>query len=235
MTPLDYNRRSYIPTIILKKFNSYNEDFYGIFQRQEKCDLKIHSKEGSYFVHSSMLKIRIGEDKLNKVAEVLGNRTDEEVKAFIEFIYSGNVNKKISSSVIEEICKEIGINWEEKAYKKGLLRDLKKAYDNRSSADFSIICAETRINVHSVVLLARSGLFREMFLSVNDSSNEVHDYSEKSKEAMEFFINFLYTDKLDPLMTLEKVEEIEDAVEFYRLNPDSSFDDQIEGLKTKFK
>ncbi|KAJ5075397.1 speckle-type poz protein [Anaeramoeba ignava] len=61
--------------------------------------------------------------------------------------------------------------------------------------DFIIISEEKEIKVHKLILFTRSELFKGMFLSVSDTSNQVHDYSRKSNESIQQLIYFLYHDK----------------------------------------
>ncbi|KAJ3435609.1 regulator of chromosome condensation [Anaeramoeba flamelloides] len=89
------------------------------------------------------------------------------------------------------------------------------------------------IYVHKLILLARSGLFREMFLSIQDSSNQVKDYTGKSIEAIELLIQFLYTNQID-LSKLKKNKklhlELENAQDYYQLSPNSLFGDYIKQI-----
>ncbi|KAJ5068432.1 hypothetical protein M0811_12290 [Anaeramoeba ignava] len=59
-------------------------------------------------------------------------------------------------------------------------------------------------------------------LNVNDTSNQVHDYSGKSFETIQELIYFLYHDKIDETkLTKEIFEEFTDVKDFYQLNPKS--------------
>ncbi|KAJ5080573.1 kelch-like protein 24 isoform x1 [Anaeramoeba ignava] len=62
-------------------------------------------------------------------------------------------------------------------------------------------------------------------LNTSDSTNQVHDYSEKSFETINQLIYFLYNDKIDETkITKENISEYIDISEYYQLNQNSIFD-----------
>ncbi|KAJ5067021.1 ankyrin repeat ph and sec7 domain containing protein secg-related [Anaeramoeba ignava] len=128
---------------------------------------------------------------------------------------------------LKEFFKEIGIesNWIEiKKGRKGILEDLHKLYQENETKDFTIIISEEKeIKVHKLILILRSELYKGMFLSVNDSSNQVHDYSKKSNETIQQLIHFLYHDKFDKEKEIKK-EEFYDLKDYYQLNQNSIID-----------
>ncbi|KAJ5080529.1 ankyrin repeat ph and sec7 domain containing protein secg-related [Anaeramoeba ignava] len=133
---------------------------------------------------------------------------------------------------IEDFFKEIGLdsNWmKSKKGRKPLLKDLDQLYQNEETKDFTIICEENgkekEIKTHKLILMIRSELFKGMFLSVNDSSNKVHDYSGKPFETINQLIYFIYHDNFDGTkITKENIEEYEYLKGFYQLNENSIID-----------
>ncbi|KAJ6226394.1 btk-binding protein-related [Anaeramoeba flamelloides] len=93
------------------------------------------------------------------------------------------------------------------------------------------------IPVHKFVLLLKSGLFREMFQNITEESNNVKDYSEKALESIEIFIKYLYTNTLeltaddDPQIV---VEDLENTIEYYKLNEKSNLTTEIARIKKQF-
>ncbi|KAJ5073283.1 hypothetical protein M0811_08967 [Anaeramoeba ignava] len=83
----------------------------------------------------------------------------------------------------------------------------------------------------------RSELFQGMFLSVQDSSNQVHDYSGKSFETIHQLIYFLYHDEFDETkeITKEIIQEFEDLKDYYQLNQNSIIDLHLFHLINKFQ
>ncbi|KAJ5067489.1 speckle-type poz protein [Anaeramoeba ignava] len=139
--------------------------------------------------------------------------------------------EKEEMEINEEFFKEIGFdsNWiKSKSKRKGIIKDLSKLYEeNDSKKDFTIICEEEKeIKVHKLILFLRSELFKGMFqLNIQDKSNQVHDYSEKSFETLNQFIYFLYHDKIEEnKINLKIIEEFEDIKDYFQLNLNSIID-----------
>ncbi|KAJ6230234.1 btk-binding protein-related [Anaeramoeba flamelloides] len=90
------------------------------------------------------------------------------------------------------------------------------------------------IPVHKFILILKSGLFREMFNNVKEQSQHVTDYSRKTVESLEVFIQYLYIDQIvltaddDPQLVFE---ELADSKEYYKLNKFSNFDKELEKIK----
>ncbi|KAJ5077276.1 speckle-type poz protein [Anaeramoeba ignava] len=140
---------------------------------------------------------------------------------------------KTKEEEIENIFKEIGFdsNWiNSKKGRKGLLNDLKLLYKQEETKDFKIIYEENEnekeIKVHKLILIIRSELFKGMFLSVNDSSNQVHDYSGKSFETLNQLIYFFYHDEFNERKEINSkiIKEFEDVKDYFQLNQNSIID-----------
>ncbi|KAJ5074912.1 hypothetical protein M0811_07955 [Anaeramoeba ignava] len=152
---------------------------------------------------------------------------------------------KQKENKITEFLKEIGIesNWiKQKKGRKGIIKDLTKLYEEETTKDFTIIVSEKEIKVHKLILIIRSELFKGMFLSVQDSSNQVHDYSRKSFETIQQLIYFLYHDKFykerkgnnhqnNNQNYNNNIEEFKDLKDFYQLNQNSIIDLFLKKLK----
>ncbi|KAJ5077282.1 hypothetical protein M0811_00602 [Anaeramoeba ignava] len=79
-----------------------------------------------------------------------------------------------------------------------------------------------------------SELFRGMFLNVNDSSNQVHDYSGKSFETLNQLIYFFYHDEFDESkLNQEVIEELEDVKNYFQTNQNSKLNLILNRLKKK--
>ncbi|KAJ5067870.1 speckle-type poz protein [Anaeramoeba ignava] len=133
--------------------------------------------------------------------------------------------EEIEKGLAYDLFEQTGFdsNWiKEKEGIKGILKDLSKLYQQNETKDFTIICEEKEIKVHKLILQIRSELFKGMFLSVNDTSNQVHDYTGKSFQTIQELIYFLYHDKIDETkLTKENIEEFVDLKDFYELNQNS--------------
>ncbi|KAJ5074462.1 ankyrin repeat ph and sec7 domain containing protein secg-related [Anaeramoeba ignava] len=198
---------------VLGYFSSLFEDMEAFFERKELCDID----ENFGKAHSMILKSRLGEKysiSIN-ILKRMGNK--KETEDILKWIYTGKVlNKK----AIQNFCQEVGIDFQKKSFKKGLISDLRTSFQDEESKDFRILVKENVIKAHKVILCARSELFRGMFTFVEDESNSVNDYSEKSFESLNALVQFLYTDEL-PEISKEAKEELFDAVDFFQLSINS--------------
>ena len=87
------------------------------------------------------------------------------------------------------------------------------------TGDFIIIVNGEKLKCHKTILQARSGLFRNMFLNVQDESNEVKDYSGLSPKAMIKVLEFMYTGNMSNV-TEEIKKELEELnyLEYFQIN-----------------
>ncbi|KAJ5076640.1 ankyrin repeat-containing protein [Anaeramoeba ignava] len=169
-------------------------------------------------------------DQFYDQIDTLKNSPDSFYSEKKELKSKWNQKKKI----MQEFFKQIGfdLKWiESKKGIKGILKDLKKLYQQNDSKDFKIIIEENgkekEIKVHKLVLIIRSELFKGMFqLNIEDKSNQVHDYSKKSFQTLNQIIYFLYHDKFDKEIKInrEMKEELRDVKDYYQLNENSIID-----------
>ncbi|KAJ5066772.1 hypothetical protein M0811_03116 [Anaeramoeba ignava] len=194
---------------------------------------------------------------LQKFINICFQKPKEDVELILNFLYTGfidfnnfiqklnekkentisnnnnhNINfKQKKENKLIELFKEIGIDSkliEIKKGRKGIIKDLSKLYKNETTKDFKIIISnEKEIKVHKLILIIRSELYKGMFLNVKDSSNQVHDYSEKSNETIQQFIYFLYHDKFEKEtkeFSNEIQKEFSDLKDYFQLNQNSIID-----------
>ncbi|KAJ5079849.1 ankyrin repeat ph and sec7 domain containing protein secg-related [Anaeramoeba ignava] len=143
---------------------------------------------------------------------------------------------------ILEFFKEIGFdsNWIKlKRGRKGILKDFHQLFQQESTKDFKIIFSEKEkeieIKAHKLILIIRSELFKGMLmLNVQDSSNQVHDYSGKSLQTIQQLIYFLYHDKFEEnKINQQMIEEFQDLKDYYQLNENSIIDFLLMDLAKK--
>ncbi|KAJ6229949.1 regulator of chromosome condensation [Anaeramoeba flamelloides] len=223
--------------------NSLNDEFKHLFESMLFTDFQI----GKFKVHKIFVEKRAN-NKINIVKEKLENNcSEEQQKMFLEWVYgvNGNNNK------IQDIFEKFQIDYK----KKTLLSDLGELYKDEESKNFNILVRIDEdedeeqdqdedeeanfeeIPVHKFILLARSGLFREMFSNIKEESNKVKDYSEKTIESLEILVKFFYTDKIeltaddDPELI---VEDLKDAESYYQLHKNSTLNKQLSQIKRQF-
>ncbi|KAJ3446252.1 hypothetical protein M0812_08789 [Anaeramoeba flamelloides] len=216
------------------------KDFYNFYKDQQFTDYKIKN----LMVHRSLLEFRLN-TKIETIKQILNNYSNKEIDAFLVWVYSDKFS--LDHNLLYQICNKFNI---ESPRKKTLKHDLLALYKNEDSKDFSLLVKDFEDNedqndedvdeqvdednyeeipVHKFVLLARSGLFREMFQNLNEKEKDIQkikDYSQKSIESLEIFIQYLYTDKIeltaddDPELIFE---ELSDAAEYYQLSNPFNF------------
>ncbi|KAJ5068996.1 ankyrin repeat-containing protein [Anaeramoeba ignava] len=230
---------------LLQTFPSYQNDFLKLLKKQQFTDFRLQCKDGSINIHKLILETRLffEDEKLtnkeifDSFLKVSHENSIEIMNPFIEFLYTGKIYQKNYTKTMEDltkITKEIGIDSKkwiiQKRGKIGLVRDFKRIYNLDDQKDFSINSENQEIKVHKLILIARSRLFRGMFLTVNDPSNSVKDYSGKSAQTIQQFIHFLYFDCFDS----EKIFDISlfsELKDFYQLRKNSSIDFLLENKK----
>ncbi|KAJ6243491.1 small rab-related gtpase [Anaeramoeba flamelloides] len=212
-----------------------NKGFMDIFESKLLADGKIKDIP----VHKFLLEKRI-ERGFEDIKLILEKETLENIENFLVWVYGGKYRRfKIQ---VAEICKKFGIdNVEERE----LQYTLDNLYKDEESKDYSIIAVnkeegeeeeeeeEEEIPVHKFVLLARSGLFRELFKNIDEKSKRVKDYSGKAIESLEVLIKYFYTGVIeltadhDPELIKE---DLKDASEYYQLSKNSKFDELLQEI-----
>ncbi|KAJ3447295.1 btk-binding protein-related [Anaeramoeba flamelloides] len=237
---------------IYPKYNTVlKQDFKNLYKSKKYSDSKIGSNEREIPVHKGFVESRIGE-KMEEIKKKLINFSNEEINTFLKWVYYGNRENLKSVKPIFDL-----FHLKFPPHIKDFENDLLKLYKDEDSKDFSILVDMNNedndedededeenededfeeIPVHRIVLIARSGLFREMFDNIQENSNKVKDFSGKTIESLEILIHYLYTDKIeltaddDPQLV---VEELEDAIEYYQLNKNCSLKDELQKIKRQF-
>ncbi|KAJ6233214.1 btk-binding protein-related [Anaeramoeba flamelloides] len=221
-----------------------NEDFKQFYKAKEFTDIEING----FKAHKTILECRLN-SKITKIVNILEKESKENISGILNWCYKSEVTITKREEIMK-ILQNFGIT---DLSKKTIINDLKLLYKDEDSKNFSILVAidddedgeyiddeeeeYEEIPVHKSILLARSGLFREMFRNTNQESNSVKDFSKKTIESIEILIKYLYTNKIeltaddDPELI---VEELSDAVEYYQLNESGNFSLQLEQIKRIF-
>ncbi|KAJ6248444.1 ada2a-containing complex component 3 [Anaeramoeba flamelloides] len=214
-TPLDFCTKE-LKTELLN-YTSYVEDFKTLFERAEMTDGEIKDIK----FHKLLVQTRIGgKEEYESLMKNLLMFPEEEIKLFLKWIYCGHIFQGI-----EEMFQKLQIKKEFDKINglENIIIDFKKLYSDESTKDFSIIVDNTPIKVHKWILMARSNLFRGMFLSVTDESTQVNDYTGKSIKTIKSLIYYLYTDSvIEEDIDEDALDELLDAVEYYQLSVKSS-------------
>ncbi|KAJ3452956.1 regulator of chromosome condensation [Anaeramoeba flamelloides] len=228
------------------------DDFKKLFESKKFCDSKIillsktknrNKKEINIEVqiHKLIVELRTGL-KINQINNLLNQNfvNQKEINFFLKWVYYEKISNEI---ILNRIFNTLNLPFPPK---NSLKKDILKLFQDEDSKDFLILVKENDenekgeeeeeedgISVHKLILLARSGLYREMFQNINEKEQNlkhIKDYSGKSIESLEILITYLYTNSIkftadhDPQLI---IEELQDAVEYYQLNESSNFLTQL--------
>ncbi|KAJ6239369.1 claret [Anaeramoeba flamelloides] len=219
-------------TVIYKSVSTFSQDFIDLYESGEFTDCKI----GNRPLHKIFVERRVDKPFEEIKNAIEGNFSQEEIKVFCHWIYSGQIN---SFDLFERICNHLQLpNLGDKKFED----DLIKMEKDEDSKDFTLIVQddeddeeEEEISVHKFILQAKSGLFRTMFRDVKEETQSVKDYSGKTIESIELLIKFFYTNKIeltaddDPILI---VEELEDSITYYQLNEYSNLSSELNKIKS---
>ncbi|KAJ6252168.1 hypothetical protein M0813_14318 [Anaeramoeba flamelloides] len=228
--------------------SSLVEDFSSLLKNGYFSDFKINDIP----VHKLLIKIRTNGKNPEVVKNLLEQKYDKKnIDQFLKYVYGhGSIN------LVESILIDLQIVPKDCFT---LNEDLLKIYKDEESKDYTILVKNDdddddyeeeedggedemdesfeEIPVHKLLLIARSGLFREMFNSIKGNTNSVKDFSGISIESLEILIKFFYTNKLeltaddDPQLV---VDELAEAVEYYQLNQSSELPSLLQEIKMTF-
>ncbi|KAJ5075244.1 ankyrin repeat-containing protein [Anaeramoeba ignava] len=231
-------------------FLSFLEDFQNLFEKHELTDFQI----SKFPVHRLMIELRTGK-KAEQVRETLEKATENQIMKILRWIYFGRFKRLNSSDTIAkkqeeaetqtiyktqeelqlyQLLKQIGI---ENPNERNIFVDIQKLYYQDDTKDFQIEVEGKNLKVHKLILQARSQLFRQMFISVDDKSNRTKDFSEQTYQNMSLFIKFLYTDRItqqdyeEMITKQENLFDFDFFFDFFQLHPNSS----LQFYKEKFK
>ncbi|KAJ6228785.1 ankyrin repeat-containing protein [Anaeramoeba flamelloides] len=199
---------------MIKSANSLCHDMLRLFERAEKTDLIINEIK----VHRLIIELRL-ETNHTIVKNILEKNYDhKQTKLFLKWVYDGQINENLK--LITQVCKYFpSIDTKSKSLRSGIVKDLKHLYNQENTKNFSIIIKKKKINVHKLILQARSETFRGMLINVSENSKVVHDYTGMSEIALEKIFEFIYCDSFDVnSITQETIDEINEFVDYYQLN-----------------
>ncbi|KAJ5078356.1 hypothetical protein M0811_05144 [Anaeramoeba ignava] len=198
----------------LSPFSNLEEDLIKLFGRKEFCDISFKTENGEIIeAHKLILKYRLNQNEIEKLQEIISNKSIKESNQIFEMIYS---NRIINPKLYSEI-KEI-INSNEK-----IEETMKRIYlnENENEKDFIIERKEKQYKFPKLILIMRSELYRGMFLSVTeDTSNKVTDYSELSNKSFQIFEYWIYLNQIkdEIQITQEIIDELETGIDYFQLN-----------------
>ncbi|KAJ3436791.1 ankyrin repeat-containing protein [Anaeramoeba flamelloides] len=209
-TPLDFQDEKALIKL-MKSYLTVSRQFARLLKREEHTDAILGGKK----IHKFWVEYRTGKS-IQQLKNNEKNFKNENWLQFLEWVYTGNGQ---SSEAIQKMFKVLEINIDEK---KSLKNDLKSLYEQENTKDYTIIVQKKEIKIHRFLLQARSDLYRGMFMNVETIEPKIHDFSQRSYEALNEVIKFMYFDEIDvKKLSNEVIEELQDAVEYYQLDNNS--------------
>ncbi|KAJ6230889.1 btk-binding protein-related [Anaeramoeba flamelloides] len=252
----EFNRERYVAcscscgfsaSVVPSSKCSISNDLLQLYQNQTFVDCEIAQGIKG---HKVWVELRLSKT-IKEIQETIlqAQWGKEKIDSLMHWVYSNSYRG------IKQIKEFGGLTSNPNLYKNSIKNDLLALYKNEETKNFTIkvkIDDEDQdeeneededfeeIPVHKFILIARSGLFREMFktLNENEEDNSVKDFSGKTPESLEIFFKYLYTNTLeltaddDPQLT---AEELEDASEYYQLTEKISLQNEIRKIKKQFK
>ncbi|KAJ3437475.1 hypothetical protein M0812_16638 [Anaeramoeba flamelloides] len=241
--------------------NTLSQDLAMLFESKQFCDCEIGTIGNQIPVHKALVEFRtkltIEQIQKKLFGEKKSTINKEQTLGFLKWVYCDKIS---DIEKLEQTFKLLQLTFPP-SVDNTLEKDITQLYKDDDSKDFKILVKTEdddndnenkneeqdedkkgnyeEIPVHKFILLARSGLFREMFDNVNekDNTNKVQDYSHKSIESLEILIKYFYTDSIE--LTADEdpeliVEELSDAVEYYQLNEQCNFVNELLKIKKQF-
>ncbi|KAJ6241647.1 btk-binding protein-related [Anaeramoeba flamelloides] len=236
------------------KTNSLSIDFKNLFESKRYYDSKLiitnenENKQNKQIqIHKFIVEFRTGL-KIEQINKLLNqnNINKNEIQTFLKWAYFDQKNNCV---LLGKVLNALNMTYPPE---NKLKNDILKLYQDEDSKDFKILVKIDdeeeeeeeeqfeEIPVHKLILLTRSGLFREMFDNLTENEkeiNQIKDYSGKSIESLEILIKYFYTNSIvltaddDPQLI---VEELEDSIEYYQLNKSSNLNLELKKIKKQF-
>ncbi|KAJ5076264.1 claret isoform a [Anaeramoeba ignava] len=199
----------------LSSFSNLEEDLIKLFRRKEFCNISFKTENGEIIsAHKLILETIIGQDEnqIEKLKEIISNKSIKESNQIFEIIYSNN--SKINPKLYEEI--EIDMNLFGSIEEK-----MKELIEFEEVKDIIIERKEKQYKFPKLILIMRSELYREKFLSVTEGdSTKFTDYSELSDKSFQILEYWIYSNQIkdEIQITQEIIDEIEIGINYFQLN-----------------
>ncbi|KAJ5068999.1 protein aardvark [Anaeramoeba ignava] len=219
-----------------KFFSTLEDDLLKLFRRKEFCDISFITKDGGIIgAHKFILETRIGQgDQIEEFREYISQTSTKDAIWIFETIYSNKKNLTESEKEIKLIF-NLNITIEESIKDIFYLKEDQKEEKDKVK-NFIIQKNEKQFRFPKLLLIARSELYRGMFLSVkDDESNKVTDYSELSEQAFEILEYWIYSNEIKEEITITRkiIEELGTGMDYFQLN--ESHPNLVDLLMEKFQ
>lgn len=178
-------------------------------------DTEVQGQGEVILLHGAILKERLGERafEILQTMRILQVENRETARAFLHWVYSGYTTQS-EEPMIRSICDILNVGFENKNGNENLMRDMRNLYLSKdSTGDFNIKFNGETIKVHVVIMIARSGLFRNMLNYTLNLNNDVDILFDIGLDTLNALIEFMYTGEI-----LNLTSEIEDELLYKEVN-----------------
>ncbi|KAJ6252947.1 hypothetical protein M0813_13651 [Anaeramoeba flamelloides] len=237
------------------------QDFKLLFENNANCDSFITNKSDKKIPVQKILVENRTNSSFDHIEKILTNFTEKEIDLFLKWVYYDHYETS-HQEPLKKIFDSFNLTFPPKVNELSIKESLLELYNDEDSKDFFILVKDEdeddegednddeeeyddedqyeKIPVHKFVLLARSGLFRNMFQNLSEKEknmNQIKDYTGKSIESLEILIKYFYTDSIeltaddDPELI---VEELSDAKDYFQLNEDSNLNTLLNSIKNQY-
>ncbi|KAJ3449056.1 ankyrin repeat ph and sec7 domain containing protein secg-related [Anaeramoeba flamelloides] len=213
----------------------FEKEFQTLWQNKECTDFEIYGIK----CHKQLIEVRTKQDP-------------QEVKTNLEKEYSKNISENVLKWVYgekytDELFDPTVVNHLQikDVLQNSMAKSWEEAYFDESKKDFTLSVswkfdpeeeeeeeeeeAEiVQIKIHKTLLIARLGLFREMFTKLEKEEeiiNQVTDHSGMRVDTMTIFVAFLYKNKIETSGDYELIpkvlKEISELPHYFKMNDNS--------------
>ncbi|KAJ6231141.1 ankyrin repeat domain containing protein [Anaeramoeba flamelloides] len=182
----------------------FEKEFQSLWQNKECVDFEIHGIK----CHKQLIEVRTKQDPEEVKKSLEKDYSKNESQNFLKWVYGEKYTDKLFDiDVVNHLqIKDVIQNSMAKSWNEAYLDESKKDFTLSVSWKFDPEEEEeeeeeiVEIKIHKILLIARLGLFREMFTKLakeEETINQVTDHSGMRVDTMTIFVGFLYKNKIE--------------------------------------
>ncbi|KAJ6231142.1 ankyrin repeat domain containing protein [Anaeramoeba flamelloides] len=181
----------------------FEKEFQSLWQNKECVDFEIHGIK----CHKQLIEVRTKQDPEEVKKSLEKDYSKNESQNFLKWVYGEKYTDKLfEQDIVNHLqIKDVIQNSMAKSWNEAYLDESKKDFTLSVSFKFEEEEEEeeeeiVEIKIHKILLIARLGLFREMFTKLakeEETINQVTDHSGMRVDTMTIFVGFLYKNKIE--------------------------------------
>ncbi|KAJ5071147.1 hypothetical protein M0811_10631 [Anaeramoeba ignava] len=198
----------------ISTFSSIENDLVTIFQRKEFCDVFFDTKNPNEKIgaHKLILDRRLG-SQFDDFKELISRKSIQEANQIFEVVYGRN---QIKTKEMYEIVTKFNLF-------EPIRETMKEIFEskNDSAKNVTIHRNGQSFKFPKILLIARSGLFKKIFLEMEgEELMEFDNYSELSDDAFEIIEYWIYSNQIKEgiEITEDIIDEFKTGTDYFQLN-----------------